>query len=847
MLNKPFIVYRSSAGSGKTFTLALIYLKLALKYKDPKYFKSILALTFTVKAAKEMKSRIISYLSDIANDTARQRKESFAVRAELIQQLGISKTELEDRAQKALSALLHNYNDFQILTIDKFIARLTRSFASELNLSHDFEIEIDQVAFLERVLKDLYEKVGIADSTTNLLSNFLRFKLARQESIKIDPALINAGAALLSEDFFFIQNKVKPLTSGELDVLKSKLETEINTFLLDLQAIGIKSLELIASNGLEHKDFFNGQRGIYGYFEKLSKATLNDSFEPNTYVIKTIEEGKWLSSKGNPAAEYLRPELEQYFHQAQDRLEALPQMLTQKAILNEIYTLGFLGELVQQTRNVRENDNVQLLGDLNKIIAEQIPNEQASFLFEKLGTTVNHILIDEFQDTSALQWTNLFPLLEQALASDNEVLIVGDAKQSIYRFRGSESSLFNSLPNVGGSSDLLFKNAYKEETLRFNYRSARNIISFNNRFFRELEQQVGMPLVSDSFKNHEQESTSDVKGAVRWWISKYDPDNKTTKSDALDRLCSRVFEMVKSQGVEQSDICCLFRNNNDAAACAAQLLSLDLNVVSEESLLLKLNPKVQLIIQSLESSQFPKDAFLNQKWLSKYHRVFQLGNYHQLAEKLEKEKWHFNTLTEKVGIDLLQTHMNTNNAFSACFNLTKAFQFDQNDPFIKKLLDTALTYEQTNMFLSKSFNDYWIENQDKLSISLPESSNAIRVMTIHKSKGLEFPYTMVFLPQFGKRGTTHEYLWVDINEPIAIGMTLLKTSDLKGSSINHLYEEEEAKSWLDYFNTLYVAFTRAETQLEIFTNDAASGEGNRLAFIKSWEEWNEDLHALIVD
>jgi ATP-dependent exoDNAse (exonuclease V) beta subunit len=847
MSNKPFIVYRSSAGSGKTFTLALVYLKLALKYNDPKYFRSILALTFTVKAAKEMKSRIIAYLSDIANNQTQQRKESFAVRSELIQQLGINQKELEKRAQNVLTALLHNYSDFQILTIDKFIARLTRSFASELNLSHDFEIEIDQIAFLDRVLKDLYEKVGTSDSTTRLLSNFLRFKLARQESIKIDPALINAGTALLSEDFFFIQSKVHPFNAEALDDLKTKFENDINNFLNSIRAIGEKSIGLIASCHLEDKDFFNGARGIYGYFDKLRNAELLDNFAPNSYVKKTIDEGKWVSSKGNPAVLDIKSQLEQFYNQAKVLIEGLPQILTQKAILNEIYTLGFLGELAQQTQEVRINDNIQLLGDLNKIIAAQMPHEQASFLFEKLGNKINHILIDEFQDTSALQWSNLFPLVEQAIASGNETLIVGDAKQSIYRFRGSESSLFNSLPNIGGSCEMLFKESYTEETLRYNYRSAKNIVNFNNRFFKALEHNLNLPMISDSFKNHEQEYTSNENGVVQWWISKYEANDKATKSDALDKLCNRAFDLVNNQHLKQSEICCLFRNNNDAAACASQLLSLGLNVVSEESLLLKYNPKVQLIIQSLECWRFPKDAFLNQKWLSRYYRVFGLNNYHELAIKLEKEKWSFNELTKKIGIALTNKTLNVNNAFSSCFNLSNAFKFDPNDPFIKKLLDTALTYEQTNVFLKKSFDEYWIENEDKLSISLPDNNDAVSVMTIHKSKGLEFPTVLVFLPQFGKRGTTNEYLWVEVNEPTPIGMTLLKTSDLKGSTLNELFVEEEEKSWLDYFNTLYVAFTRAENRLEIFTNDAANGDGNKLEFLKTWNEWDENLHALIIN
>lgn len=841
MSEKPFIVYRSSAGSGKTFTLALVYLRIMLSRSDAAYFRSILALTFTVKAAGEMKERITAYLADIAEGANHRRKETPVIKAGLMQALSIGEEELQQRAQSCLSSILHNYSDFQILTIDKFIARLTRSFSADLALAPDFDIEIDQSLFIEKVIEAMYNEVGSSESTTNLLREFLKFRLARQESSKLEDPLSGTAHAMLSETFFFLQDQIKHYNADELFSLKAKIEARIEGYLEQVHVVGKAAIELIERSGIEPGELAGGRNGIYSFFNKLKEADLKKDLLPTATVQKNIDSDKWKSAKGSDAVYEIKDQLLAYFEQAQALLAYFPAIKTEAALLNEIFTLGFIGELARLSSQVREEENIQLLSDLGQVISSQFPKEQTPFIYERLGSRINHLLVDEFQDTSDLQWHNLLPLFENALSEGKETLIVGDAKQSIYRFRGSEPQLFNALPNVKHSSHALFAESYKEERLGANYRSSKRVVEFNNRFFGKLRQQLDSPLIARSFEGHEQEPFQESGGAVNWWFNRFEKGLKKTKDDVMLRMTDHIAELIRSEACKPEDICCLFRSRADAAMCSSHLISMGFRVISEESLMLQSNPGVQLIITSLRAMREPNDPFLIQTWLARFHHWTGIDSYHEWAKKVKTEKWNLHQLIDNIAPNLPRTVQN--NAFAACFGLIKGFNMPLDDPFIRRLLDFALAFEQQNGFLNTTFLDHWSLHQEGLSIQLPKGEAAIRVMTIHKSKGLEFPVTMVFLPSFGKSRNTHENLWVQVSEPANYGVALLKTADLKQSLYHHLYEEEDEKSWLDFINLAYVAFTRAEQQLEIFSNEA-SPSSNKLGFLKEWPEWDEERYAL---
>jgi len=839
--SKPFHVYKSSAGSGKTFTLAKVFLSIALQSKDPLHFRKILAITFTVKAANEMKERIVSYLSSISGNGVNARKDAPFMKAALAEETGMTPKEIEFKCDEILKAILHNYGDLSILTIDKFITRLVKSFASELSLSPDFEIEIDHSLFLDQIIELLYAKIGDDQELTHLILEFLKFRLNDEKSGNLDEAIKTTAFGLLSEEFYFIQNNFKEYSPTEIFDLKSNIDLELDQIEKNLSVQANSALDLIHSSGIEISDLANGTKGIYSFFLKIANGELKVILEPGKYVSKTLDEDKWQSSTKHPAVISISPDLREIAAYLLSQANVIRHYFLLRAVLGELFKLGFVGELNHLIEQFKESENIRLLSDFNRLISEQFLAEQTPFIFERLGTHFDSILIDEFQDTSNLQWLNLLPLIENSLSEANTSLIVGDAKQSIYRFRGSEPQQFIDLPYVNHQARVLLESSYQEYVLNSNYRSAKNIVDFNNRFFNQFSKNMLSNDMVQTYSDLKQECVSDEIGEVNWWFTS--PEEKAKKDEAMQMMVERTIHLIEKESVSPGDVCCLFRMNNDAAVFASSLLKYGVNVISEESLLLKNNPAVALIISTLTAIRYPKDNFHLQQWLSKYHHIAPINDYHLLAENLKKEKWSLENLMHKMNLKIDIQLLLQGEMFSKVFNLVKLFNLDVNDPFILKLLDFCTEFEASATYLKSSFLDHWKKNEDSLSIQLPEGKNAVRVMSIHKSKGLEFPIVLVFVPTLTNIKQTKEESWISLDKELGIQQISIKTSALKSTNFESVHTLENDKSSLDFVNMLYVAFTRAEKQLEIFSKQLGSANGSA-SFIQSWNEWDKDKNRL---
>lgn len=836
-LSQPFLVYKSSAGSGKTFNLAKVYLSLILGTTDPTYFRQILAITFTVKAAAEMKDRIITYLSILAGNSSRHRNDSEAMMAVLMDELGLSREVISERSKQRLDHILHQYGDLHIVTIDKFFARLIRAFASELTLSPDFEITIDHSQFVDRATELLYERIGEDQDLTHLILHLLHSRLSEDSSNNADDVIQNACNTLLSDDFYFIRDRFKNWEPKEVYELKDQLQVESESIKEQFIAPAKAAMELLRSRGIEAADVARGNSGIYAYFRRLADGDLS-KVAPNSYVIATIEEDKWMSGKKNEAVEYVKDELRTRYEEIQAFLPLYEQYSLIQAILKSIYTLGFFSALEEVIQDIQEEDNVRLLSEFNTMISDQLQHEQTSFLFERLGNQFQHILIDEFQDTSVLQWKNLIPLVENSLSEGNTSLIVGDAKQSIYRWRNSDPEQFVSLPTVEHPAKELFEASYKEIVLAQNFRSAKNVVDFNNRFFEAMKIQLLDKAHQNTYDELKQTPVSKNPGKVRWWI---EADKDKKKDDLMLKYVDRVRTLVDKEKVRPGEICCLFRTNKDAAEVASMLLQSGLDVVSQESLLLASNPLVQLLVTSLHALQREKDPFIVQLWLSRMHHVKPLEHYHNLARKAKHEKWSFGQASQSIGYNLLTPEIKQGDTFQRSMALCRELKLDVTNPFVSKFLDICLHYEQTGGYLKESFLERWEKLSIDTSIQLSETPDAVSVMTIHKSKGLEYPVVLVFLPEIKKKNTKDNG-WVELKAPFDMGMVQLSLSSLKETPFKALYESEDARSMLDMLNVLYVAFTRAERHLEILSN--APSKESPLHEITTWNEWNEEKRVL---
>lgn len=490
-----FTVYKSSAGSGKTFTLVKEYLNMVLK--KPSSFRNILAITFTNKAANELKERVLSYLRELSADT---NEQSFAVKKFmlpiLIEETGLDQATVKERAGTTLSLILHNYSDFAIGTIDSFVHRIIKTFAYDLKLPLSFEVELDDEEHLNRAIDILISRIGIDEDLTNILINFTKLKTSEEVDWQIEKDLLKFSKTLISEDGREAIDKIKELSSADFREIAQKTLKFIKDFKNQITPITKSAVDLINSKNISDHSFYYGTKGISAYFKKLSRAN-NEDFNPNTYVKKTIDEDIWYSKKVDLAEldliDSIKDELKNYYLQLEQILnQNLERFHLYQIIYKQIYAVAVLSEIGKILEEQKHLNNIIHISEFNKRVADIVFNEPVPFIYERLGERFKSFLIDEFQDTSVLQWQNFIPLIDNSLAEGHFNMIVGDGKQAIYRFRNGEVEQFAKLPELFEAKHLplakereqTLKRNYLEKHLTRNYRSKREIIEFNNQFLK---------------------------------------------------------------------------------------------------------------------------------------------------------------------------------------------------------------------------------------------------------------------------------------------------------------------------------------------------------------------------
>ncbi|MDF7811872.1 UvrD-helicase domain-containing protein [Hymenobacter sp. YC55] len=531
-----FRIYSSSAGSGKTYQLTKEYLKLALGDEDPGYFKRILAITFTNDAAGEMKARIIGALRQFAYPQEGEKDTLLAeVAAELAEEGKMPRfattneeqqQEVRRRAQATFRLVLYHYADFAVSTIDSFVQRIVTAFTRELGLPATFEVELDTEAVLQTAVAALLEKVN-RDPNSKLLARTLsEYALSRAEEGKswnnLAGELVEFGGFLFNETVHEAVAQLQTLTLQDFRRLHETLRKRQEQIEGEFRAIGEQATGALAAAGVTETDLYQGRSGIFGYVTKWEERLLPEK-EANSYVRATVEQDKWYSGKVKTEADRQRVDsakaalLTAYEQFERLRASVLSDYLLLAAMQPYLFHASLLSEMNKIVDQVSRERNIVLISEFNRRIASIVLTEPVPFLYERLGERYNHLLIDEFQDTSVLQWNNLLPLVENAVATDNLSLAVGDAKQAIYRWRGGEMEQILRLHQ--GQTEALVNRATNPEmqdllreryvtldqtlepaSLNVNYRSAPEIVGFNNDFFSHIRQMhAAFPLVQDLF------------------------------------------------------------------------------------------------------------------------------------------------------------------------------------------------------------------------------------------------------------------------------------------------------------------------------------------------------------
>lgn len=812
----PFRIYDASAGSGKTYTLTREYLILLLAPGAGQAFREILAITFTNKAVAELKQRILAKLNEFAKTrTEAGRSDLFCAVQEAT---GSDWRSLQARAARVLQEILHNYAFFDVSTIDKFNHRILRTFAQDLDLPPHFEVVLDTDSLLQKAVDALIQKAGEEQELTRVLIDFALEKSADDRSWDISKDLLETGKLLFDENQFPFLEGFKGKEMADFKDLRNLLQQRLAACEKELVGIASGLLQRFEAEGLERLDFKSGyfpdfvQKVADGQFEQNFDAGWKQHFgEEDLYPAKTPADKKAI-------IDALTPEFSQGFGELKRLIPRRNFLANAAANLVPFTVLGLLeGELDR----IQREESLLPIARFNSIIAGELASQPVPYIYERLGEKYRHYFIDEFQDTSGLQWQNLIPLVGNALESEDErgrrgsVVLVGDAKQAIYRWRGGKAEQLLGLLNGPGP----FVFPPKVYDLPVNYRSRKTVIEFNNDFFSHVSGHLGSELYRNLFrKGNRQKSGSQAEGLVSL---EFLPAGTEEEETAYLERCLELIGELETAGYSHDAICILTRTRREGVLVSDYLMKAGVPVVSSETLLLKNHPAVRFLIALLRHLNLPDD----------------LNHQYGILEYLapvgpETHTWiagHLGDVQNLLaGTYRFSTHLLSR---SPVYDILECAirQFDLkagSDAYLIFLLDLALEVGQTADGTIGTFLENWDLKQDTLSLSAPDDLPAVRLMTIHKSKGLEFPVVIFPFAHASIHKELQAKLWLPVAPEAHCGFPYLQVRKKKevadfGPVEAEIYRDDREKLELDAFNVLYVAHTRAVEALFVITREDA--------------------------
>ena len=820
-----FQVYNASAGSGKTFTLVKEYLKIIISNKSPFVFQQILAITFTNKAAGEMKERVLNNLHTFAS------KEENDMLFMLEKETGIERSIIFERSEKALDAILQNYASFSITTIDSFTHKLIRTFAYDLQLPMNFEVEMDGDQVLSEAVDMVVSKIGSDKKMTDLLVNYSLQKLEDDKTWDISNELKDFAKILLNENHVEQLHRMSKYSVDDFQKLSKELRKENKTIEDEFVKLGKQGLELIDGEGINHAAFSHSD--LPNHFKKLQrfKFLSVDGIKFEGRLFNSIEAEKpfYKATATADVKESIEAVTDEcralYYNSKRVYDEKYSTYILNKYILDSLIPLAVLNYVNGALKEYKQENNILLNAEFNALISSQIKDEPAPFIYERIGEKYRYYFIDEMQDTSQMQWQNLIPLLSNALSSQDEegnmgsLMLVGDGKQSIYRWRGGKAEQFISLTSNGTSEDSNpFYVSKSVANLETNYRSYSEVIDFNNAFFQYISNYFGNKEFKDLYVEGNKQLTSSKKGGyVEFSFVQFEGDQEEKELV----YPTKVFEIIQGldKDFSRSEICVLVRTKKQGVAIANYLAEQGVDIISSETLLLKNSHKVLFLINALKAIENENDKESRAKiCYYLFDAMAVKTDLHSfLNSRIHLESEAFFESFEEIGIQISLSEFHQLTLTQSLEYLIRNFELlSGSDSNVQFFLDAVFEFQQKNDGSISAFLEFWELKKDKLSIVAPEVENAIRIMTIHKAKGLEFPVVIfpydlniykqvspkVWYKKEGENGTEQDFL-INYNKG-------LQRIDEQGEM---LYDERREELELDNFNLLYVALTRAVEQL----------------------------------
>jgi len=841
-------IYKASAGSGKTHTLTQEYLKLSFKYPDK--FSRIIAVTFTNKASEEMKVRIIEELNNLIDKGAK------SAHFKIIQQTypDFSEAQIINQALKIRDRVLHNYSNFAISTIDSFVQRVVRSFAYEIKVPAGYKIEMDSQKVIEDITEMLFNKISDNKQLQKWLTQFALYKIEQGTNWDFREDVKKLAYEIFKEKFQSFKTSTEDVDlekekNNLTDLLKDIIEIK-KIFELKMKEVSDKTNKILSENRILRDKLGRNFKTITSYL--TIKITEKQEFEPGKTVLKALEcEENWFAKS---AKSDIKEQVMSVYPQLSELLDytinlyykEFSSYLTAKKILSNFHSFGILNDISNILPEYRETNNLLLISDTTVFLKKIISGNDAPFIYEKIGTKFQNILIDEFQDTSGFQWFNFKPLIENSLANGFYNLIVGDIKQSIYRWRGGDWRLL--LTEVKND---IGENFIKETSLDTNWRSKKNIIDFNNSVFKQL------PEIAQNFYNKDfSTNNSAIKNEYdSILISAYSDTyqkvapvknkkggrvkinfievNKSEKAkkwrENISHLVPETIDnLLKEQNYRPGDITILVRTNKEGKEIVDLLLNYINNtphakiydIISSDSLFINNSASVKIIILALKYLHNTEDQvnltnliFEYQKLINdnnlEYHHIFDSKNKQNLSSFLPSELIEKYDELQKIPLYELVENL---------ISIFKLNNYEQEHPYLHSLQDTVLKYVRDEYSDLHNFLQFWELKGGTISVNISDKQDAVNIMTIHKSKGLAFK--VVLLPYLDWRldhsPTIAPIIWCKPDRSPYDKFAFLPVkynSQLAETHFNKDYFDEKLYAFMDAINMLYVAFTRPIEEL----------------------------------
>ena len=822
MQRPSFSIYDASAGSGKTYALVKEYLKIILMAKKNDAYRNILAITFTNKAVHEMKSRIVGSLSEFAKDEPSQKAQDLM--QDLAKETELSIIQIKIKSQQIIKHIIHNYAAFDISTIDKFTHKVIRAFAHDLGLPMTFEVTLDTENLLIEAVDAIIAQAGEDETLTKLLIDFTMEKTDDDKSWDISQEILNTGRLVLNENNRNEISHFQEKSIAEFVEIKNKLTEACKVLEKENTAFAESALLLIDKNGIDIKSFSGA------YFPKHLHSIQEGKFNPKNKTYHEPEDIKInKTAKDGTLIENIIPELLQILDIVYKNFEKRDFY---KAFLKNITPLSLLNTVSNELAKIQEEQNVLSISEFNAIIHREIQNQPAPFIYERLGERYRHFFIDEFQDTSEMQWQNLIPLIDNATSSEIDgekgtLMIVGDPKQSIYRWRGGKAEQFIELSKNHNP----FNNPEKVlEHLDKNYRSYSQIIEFNNDFFQLLSNEFLHEDYKDLYENHShQKSNHKTGGYVNIsfipQIEQSEDEEVLNKTELYLLATLNTILKVQKQGFEYKDIVILTRKRSHGIAVANYLTEQGIPLLSSETLMIQNATEVRFIIHLLKYLRNSSDSKAKAHFLhyvaSNIQNILPIHDF--IAQGMDKKnELEFEDWLTNFDISLSFEDIRKKSLYESVELIVSKFLYSQNgNAYVQYFLDIVLERDVRNQAGISDFLNYWDKNAEKFSIPSPEGNNAVRIMTIHKSKGLEFPVVIMPFAEEDYSRSPKDKLWIIADvEDFGLSKVLVDNSAAVvgfGEQAKLVYDQKSQEELLDNVNVLYVALTRAEEQLYIIS------------------------------